>query len=86
MTRRDSARDESFARSFKPHDPSGQPNFFGPHYHTPEARTELQLAYDVAERRGLATTAAVRKALAAMPAFAGLAATGGNAKLELATV
>ena len=52
----------------------------------PEVRTELQLAFDIAERRGLATVAAVRKELAAaMPAFAGLAATNGK-KLELATV
>jgi NADH-quinone oxidoreductase subunit G len=52
-----------------------------------EVRPEVQLAYDVAERRGLATVAAVRKELAAaVPAFAGLAAATNGKKLALATV
>src|SRR5260370_42363218 len=38
MTRRDSARNESFARSFTPHDPSGQPKLPRPHTITPGRR------------------------------------------------
>src|SRR5258708_5046170 len=38
MTRRDSARNESFARSFTLHDPSGQPKLPRPHTITPGRR------------------------------------------------
>jgi NADH-quinone oxidoreductase subunit G len=58
-----------------------------------EARTELQVAADLAGVRGLATAAAVRKQVAAaLPAFAALAdakpvaARAGSARLELQTV
>ena len=57
---------------------------------SPETRGELQLALDLANRKGLANVATVRKDVAkAMPAFAALAdvklpATG--KRLELATV
>src|SRR5713226_5189540 len=42
MTCRDSEQNESFARSFTPHDPSGQLEATGPHYHTQEARMGLR--------------------------------------------
>jgi NADH-quinone oxidoreductase subunit G len=53
-----------------------------------EVRSELQLAFDLADRKGLATAAAVRAELAAaVPGFAGLAAGERNGtRLELATV
>jgi NADH-quinone oxidoreductase subunit G len=55
-----------------------------------EARTELQVAFDLLGRRGLVQAASIRRELAAaIPAFAGLAdekpAKGGK-KLELVTV
>jgi len=55
----------------------------------PEVRTELQLGFDLAGRKGLATIAAVRKELAKeLPQFAALAEVAAPAakKLELATV
>jgi NADH-quinone oxidoreductase subunit G len=53
-----------------------------------EVRSELQLAFDLAGRKGLATAAAVRAELAkAIPEFAGLTAAPKNgARLELETV
>src|SRR5712664_3735496 len=47
MTRRDSARNESFARSFTPHDPSGNQSSSVPHYHTQKARAALRFRQDL---------------------------------------